>query len=265
MQLLHKEMLVYFHYTILLPNKVGGPLKTHKRKEIIMAIIDSVRKLAEKVGADTNGRDIADQLNIINKHLDNTQPGSRDIAEAVSKFADKEDGTAILTTKTITENKTYKASDDGASGYSSVTVNVSGTGFQLMSCSIRGQEEDLRYSDVYINNDSATVDLTTIFSTNSSHNVYIINPVDELRVTSLESAGNGYTIYFVPTQNCKVYEHSTELDLNDIFQSEQTPAGPTVYEPNGVRVHKLEASYSPYDGKVRKLYDKGGSMYLTIE
>jgi hypothetical protein len=89
-----------------------------------MAIIDSLRKLAEKVGADTNGRDIADQLNIINKHLDNTQPGSRDIAEAVSKFADKEDGTAILTTKTITENKTYKASDDGASGYSSVTVNV---------------------------------------------------------------------------------------------------------------------------------------------
>jgi len=124
MQLLHEEMLVYFHYTILLPNKVGGPLKTHKRKEIIMAIIDSVRKLAEKVGADTNGRDIADQLNIINKHLDNTQPGSRDIAEAVSKFADKEDGTAILTTKTITENGTYTALDDDLDGYSSVTVDV---------------------------------------------------------------------------------------------------------------------------------------------
>lgn len=89
-----------------------------------MAIIDSVRKLAEKVGADTNGRTIADQLNIINQKLDNTQPGSRDISEAVSKFADKEDGTAILVTKTVTENKTYKASDDGASGYSSVTVNV---------------------------------------------------------------------------------------------------------------------------------------------
>jgi hypothetical protein len=89
-----------------------------------MAIIDSVRKLAEKVGADTNGRDIADQLNIINKHLDNTQPGSRDIAEAVSKFADKEDGTATFTTKTITENGTYTASDDGVSGYSSIIVNI---------------------------------------------------------------------------------------------------------------------------------------------
>lgn len=89
-----------------------------------MSIIDSVRKLAEKVGADTNGRTIADQLNIINKKLDDTQPGSRDIAEAISKFADKEDGTAILVTKTITENKTYKAVDDNATGYSSVTVNV---------------------------------------------------------------------------------------------------------------------------------------------
>lgn len=87
-----------------------------------MAILDSVRKLAEKVGADTNGRTIADQLNIINQKLDNTQPGSRDITEAVSKFADKEDGTAILITKTITENNTYKASDDSASGYSSVTL-----------------------------------------------------------------------------------------------------------------------------------------------
>lgn len=87
-----------------------------------MAILDSVKKLASKVGADTNGRTIAEQINNINRHLDST--GSRDIAEGVSKFADKEDGTAILVTKTITENKTYKASDDGASGYSSVTVNV---------------------------------------------------------------------------------------------------------------------------------------------
>lgn len=87
-----------------------------------MAILESVKELASKLGAETNGRDITDQLNKINKHLDST--GSRDIAEAVSKFADKEDGTAILITKTVTENKTYKASDDGASGYSSVTVNV---------------------------------------------------------------------------------------------------------------------------------------------
>lgn len=51
-----------------------------------MAILESVKKLATKVGADTNGRTIAEQINIINRHLDST--GSRDIAEAVSKFAD---------------------------------------------------------------------------------------------------------------------------------------------------------------------------------
>ena len=55
-----------------------------------MAILESVRKLAEKLGAETNGRDITDQLNIINRHLDST--GSRDIAEAVSKFADTAGG-----------------------------------------------------------------------------------------------------------------------------------------------------------------------------
>lgn len=87
-----------------------------------MAILESVKKLASKVGADTNGRTIAEQINNINRHLDST--GSRDIAEAVSKFADKEDGTAKLGTKTITENNTYIALDDELDGYSSVTVNV---------------------------------------------------------------------------------------------------------------------------------------------
>ena len=110
-----------------------------------MPIIDSVRKLAEKVGADTNGRTIADQLNIINQKLDNTQPGSRDISDAVSKFADKEDGTAILVTKTITENDTYKAEDDGASGYSSVTVNVP-SGSSVMEVNIETNDDTGTYT-----------------------------------------------------------------------------------------------------------------------
>lgn len=37
-------------------------------------------------------------------------------------------GSATLTTKTITTNGTYSASDDNADGYSQVTVNVSGGG-----------------------------------------------------------------------------------------------------------------------------------------
>lgn len=56
-----------------------------------MAILESVKELASKLGAETNGRDITDQLNKINKHLDQTALSGRDIAEAVSKFADVND------------------------------------------------------------------------------------------------------------------------------------------------------------------------------
>lgn len=228
-------------------------------------ILESTNELAKRFGVEGE-MTIKDTLDAIVKKLDDTYTDSKDIAEAVAEFSKNDGPDARLDTKSITENGTYAALDDDLDGYSSVTVNVSGgVGFQLMNLSMSGQPEDLTGGTTYINNDSATVDLSTIFSTNNNHSVIIINPVDELRVTSLESFGNGYTISFVPTQNCKVYEDSTELDLNDIFQSQQTPTGPTVYEPNGVKVHRLEGEYSPYDGKTRKLYDNGGSMYLTIE
>lgn len=148
-----------------------------------MAIIDSVRKLAEKVGADTNGRTIADQLNIINKKLDDTQPDSRDIAEAVSKFADKEDGTAILVTKTITENKTYKASDDNATGYSSVTVEVEQASFtSVLTCipeiNTTNQNLEARWYKL-INNDSSTINITeeTVSSEVATEYYTVLNPL----------------------------------------------------------------------------------------
>lgn len=52
-----------------------------------MAILDSVKELASKLGAETNGRDITDQINKINKHLDETALGGRDIAEAVRTYS----------------------------------------------------------------------------------------------------------------------------------------------------------------------------------
>ena len=42
-------------------------------------------------------------------------------------------GSASLTTKSITANGTYNASSDNASGYSSVTVNVSGGGMNVQA------------------------------------------------------------------------------------------------------------------------------------
>ena len=57
-----------------------------------MAILESVRELASKLGAETNGRDITDQLNKINKHLDETALSGRDIAEAVKTYSKNASG-----------------------------------------------------------------------------------------------------------------------------------------------------------------------------
>jgi hypothetical protein len=52
-----------------------------------MAILESVRELASKLGADTNGRTIADQINIINQHLE--ADTANDIAGAVKEYSKK--------------------------------------------------------------------------------------------------------------------------------------------------------------------------------
>lgn len=57
-----------------------------------MAILESVRELASKLGAETNGRDITDQINKINKHLDETALGGRDIADAVRTYSKNASG-----------------------------------------------------------------------------------------------------------------------------------------------------------------------------
>lgn len=57
-----------------------------------MAILESVRELASKLGAETNGRDITDQLNKINKHLDEAAHSGRDIAEAVKTYSENASG-----------------------------------------------------------------------------------------------------------------------------------------------------------------------------
>lgn len=93
-------------------------------------ILDSVNNLSEKLGVTAREQTIKDQLDLCVERLGG-EGNSVDIAESANKFADKEDGTATFTTKTITENGTYDATDDGVSGYSSVTVDVAcgGVGF----------------------------------------------------------------------------------------------------------------------------------------
>lgn len=66
-------------------------------------------------------------------HYDNP---NTDVIQKMDELADaiathSGGGSSILITKTITENDTYKASDDSADGYSEVTVNVSsGSSFE---------------------------------------------------------------------------------------------------------------------------------------
>lgn len=52
-----------------------------------MAILESVKELASKLGAETNGRTIADQINIINQHLE--AETANDIAGAVKEYSKK--------------------------------------------------------------------------------------------------------------------------------------------------------------------------------
>ena len=94
-----------------------------------MAILDSVKELASKLGAETNGRDITDQLNKINKHLDETALSGRDIAEAVKTYSENAGGSVTITTlhTRIRENGDYLgdldflSSSDGIYDLSSVT------------------------------------------------------------------------------------------------------------------------------------------------
>jgi hypothetical protein len=178
-----------------------------------MAIIDSVRKLAEKVGADTNGRTIADQLNIINQKLDNTQPGSRDIAEAVSKFAEKEDGTATFTTKTITENGTYAASDDGVNGYSSVSVDV---GMNYNRIITRIPISETVSTSVGIVNPSDSNGTFNVVASTSGQLYNVSNFTLTSAATKVNVTGApGMRIVFTPSENFDgFYYGNTKLTMN---------------------------------------------------
>lgn len=88
-------------------------------------ILKDLNKLAEKMGAPVVGRNISEQVRAISTFYEGTTHGAN-IAERINevRHAYHTSGSSTLITKTVTENKTYNASDDEADGYSSVTVNV---------------------------------------------------------------------------------------------------------------------------------------------
>lgn len=87
-------------------------------------ILESTIILAQRFGIDYEEMTIKDMLDAIVQKLDDTYPGSIDIAEAVRELAKNDGPDARLGTKSITANRTYIALDDELDGYSSVSVNV---------------------------------------------------------------------------------------------------------------------------------------------
>lgn len=126
-------------------------------------ILESVNNLSEKLGVEEREQTIKDQLDLCVERLGG-EGYSVDIAESANKFADKEDGTATFMTKTITENNTYNAADDGVSGYSSVTVNVPMT-YNMIKLPLFNKGFDAAYNRV-VNGAILT----------SSDGVYILPP-----------------------------------------------------------------------------------------
>lgn len=227
-------------------------------------ILESTNELAKRFGVEGE-MTIKDTLDAIVKKLDDTYTDSKDIAEAVSEFSKNDGPDARLGTKTITVNDTYAALDDDLDGYSSVTVDVSGeAGFTKMGINAifsGNNGSPANANMVFINNTETSVDVSEM----GSVSIIILNPVNELKVRPLATVGVSYNVAFIPTATCKVYEDETELDLAEIFQPQQTPAGPTYYDPDGSKAHFISGSYSPYDGQVRKLYDSQRGFNFTIE
>lgn len=227
-------------------------------------ILESTNELAKRFGVEGE-MTIKDTLDAIVKKLDDTYTDSKDIAEAVAEFSKNDGPDARLDTKNITANGTYNASSDDLDGYSSVTVDVSGeAGFTKMSIdAIYGNNGSPASANmVFINNTETSVDVSEM----ENASIIIINPVNELKVRPLATVGVSYSVAFIPTATCKVYEDETELDLAEIFQPQQTPVGPTYYDPDGSKAHFISGSYSPYDGQVRKLYDERQNGFdFTIE
>lgn len=191
-----------------------------------MAILDSVKELASKLGAETSGRDITEQINLINKKLDETSSSGRDIAEAV---------------RTYSEN----AGGGGGVGFNKIIVNY---------------PPNEGHGLAFIDNKQSSVDVSAV----SASGIYIFNPVDELRVKELKNIADLYDVCFVPTQNCKIYEGDTELNINDIFVPVQTPVGPTTYDPDGITVFRIQGEKSPY-ATTRELKDRDAQVKVVIE
>ena len=176
------------------------------------AIITSLWRLAENMGLNIKKDTIEEQINAMNKALEQKQENN--IANALWNYADASGG---------------------------------GSGFSLFV----DNNENL----MYVNNSSDSVDLREPLDEYNVAKVLIMNPISELKLTTLSETDSSYNVSFVPKSGCKYYEDDTELNPNNMFVPVVYPGGQTSYSPNGINLYNLDGGWSPYDSphETRKL------------
>ena len=123
----------------------------------------------------------------------------------------------IITTKNITANGTYNASDDGATGYSSVTVNVTGGQALIMNRAPLSGDGSNGDTFIYYDNEVDVLLATTVnggFNGGASVKCYVngINILDatgnspynldyDIKTGSITKYGHTFTVTITPPAN----------------------------------------------------------------
>lgn len=160
-------------------------------------------------------------------------------------------GSAVLVSKTITENGTYNASDDNADGYSDVTVNVSGgvtpAGTKAISITQNGTttEDVSQYADVQISvnvpSSGASIDTKTLTNDSDTATSLAFTSMKGtpkaffLRCTSQLTRSSSYSYYYVTAvryngtnTNGNYYRRSNGTFYNDTSHYSYTYSGTTL-------------------------------------
>lgn len=144
----------------------------------------------------------------INSQDSNNKTFVSNVDNSTNSLGGNPDDALGLTEKTITENGTYSALDDGAEGYSQVTVDVEGEGIRPSHIDVifGYTVEDLTKGDcVYVEKGGEEVQADVVHSVLDNYNIRYLGYSSALR-----------TVYFLEYQGTSVYE----IGLDDIYSGQ---------------------------------------------
>lgn len=161
-----------------------------------MAILESVKELASKLGAETNGRDITDQLNKINKHLDKTALSGRDIAKAVKTYSENASG--------------------GGGGFNTLGVSNFGWLFDTPTFNYSGQ-------CILMHSNDGNYKITLFIRDSTTACVYLLDPANDINPMNIE----GGKVIFTPGPNIRFINDAGEQ--LSVSGDEVTPSDGKIY------------------------------------